>query len=463
LEHLYVKLLGEEDVSSSSCHTMASVFESGDARISELVVKWLTALGTNAGNLVSSLDDVSSPGGVSLLVSECGATFPGSMRVSVLLMHLAWEQCQAWARDRDSSQELETIVRGCWGIQETKVRLQFMALVWKTFFQRPLIDAGRITESLGSSVGSRATQCREQLQMNADSVGDWLRVVGSFLDCFLQTLSLCPVPGQEEELPLSYDVLDVGGSSTGLLTAVLSCSTPSSETLSLEQQLAWVLGLAWQLKVDTRPLTLFNTSETQQLFNTGPGIIHSLFTDQNVTVVRSRSVWLERVLEAAVGHIHRIPGCQGGDYDTEHFEALVMRCRELGRLWFLSDHVRLAQVEALFRAGFDSLAWELLSSVTDKELLVGRLLELCLLRLTRQVYSQEEEGGVATLQVSLVSQLSARRDSSLCVSDASIADTVSLLAWVTSHTEEQEKHELATAALGAARVLQVRSNRAATR
>lgn len=48
------------------------------------------------------------------------------------------------------------------------------------------------------------------------------------------------------------------------------------------------------------------------------------------------------------------------------------------------------------------------------------------------------------------------------MADSSILDTVSLLAWVTANIEDTDRHDVATQALSAAQILQVRNNRQGT-
>ena len=48
------------------------------------------------------------------------------------------------------------------------------------------------------------------------------------------------------------------------------------------------------------------------------------------------------------------------------------------------------------------------------------------------------------------------------MADSSILDTVALLAWVTANIVETDKHNIATQALSAAQILQVRNNRQQT-
>ena len=104
-----------------------------------------------------------------------------------------------------------------------------------------------------------------------------------------------------------------------------------------------------------------------------------------MAVNKARVVWLGVATEAAVGHIHQVPG-EGRQYDMATFHNLSEKLLQLGKVWFMSDLVRVCQVDSLYRAGYDDLASELRTSVTDLASLSDRLLEVCLLRLAKHVW-----------------------------------------------------------------------------
>jgi len=179
--------------------------------------------------------------------------------------------------------------------------------------------------------------------------------------------------------------------------------------------------------------------------------------DRNVAVGTARAAWVEAVVEAAVARVHRLPGAEG--WDTAEFQAASTRLLNLTRLWFMTDLVRVCQVDQLFRAGLDSLALELRAGVTDLQGLAARLLEVALLRVAKHVWAGEGQGRAATLPAQLVPHLAERRDEALLVSEAGLVDTVALLAWTTACLEDEDRLNLSTSALAAAQVLVVRNNR----
>jgi len=453
IKHTFLDLIEDESLLTS--YSLSGVFECGNGRLSEILARWLVKLGADARSLVKE-DDSFEDSKSRKMIDKCKQFFPHSAAVSILVIHVCWEHMQSWTRDRDSVQMVEMVVWSCWSLSCPSLRAKFLALVWRTFFEQLLRDCARMTEVLAKNISNKEAKCCEVLQMKADTVAGWLARLSDLLDCQLQTLTLT---GEEEVMELQYDILSTE-SQSHLLDHVWACSVPDMELISLEHQLAMVLELTWTLKIHLRPMQLFNTAETTQLLNTQPGLMSSIFTDHNVAVNKARVVWLGVTTEAAVGHIHLLPG-EGKQYDTEMFLKLCDKLLQLGKVWFLSDLVKVSQVDSLYRAGYDDLASEMRTSVTDMASLSDRLLEVSLLRLAKHVWSGalDSQGRLAAVPPALVTQLADRKQASTGVAEAGMVDTVALLAWAASMIDDTDRHNLATQALAAAQVLQVRNNR----
>jgi len=372
-----------------------------------------------------------------------------------LLVHVCWEQLQTWTRDRDNLPSvLPSLLPGLWAIHCPVLRAHFLALLWRTFMDKLLQDTARLTETMAKTVVNRSAKCMEVCQFSAENAGAVLGLMASLLDCQLQTLALL---GEHPALPIQYDEL-CKDSRPHLLEHVQATKIPDIELVSLQHQLATVLELSWTLKVDLRPLHIFNSMEAGQLLQTQPGMFSSLFVDHNASVNRARVSWVEVVVEAAVGHIHLRPG-EGRVYDTETFQQFCTKLYQVSKVWFLSDLVRTCQVEHLYRAGYDDLGLELKGGVTDVQRLASRLLEVGLLRLAKHVWTGDNQGRLAAVPPALLSHLAERKEASNSVAEAGLVDTVALLAWTANTLEDEDRHNLATSALAAGQVLTVRNNR----
>jgi len=436
-------------------YTMAEVFECGNGRISEILARWLIKLGADSKSLMSSMECLED-NSVKLLVEKGATFFPSSCSLNILIIHMCWEHMQMWTRNRDNIDLLDTVIKSLWNIPCPTLRVKTISLIWRTFIVQLLRDCAKITESLAKSLTNKNNKCMEVLQMKADSVADWLSRISDLLECQLQTLTHT---GDGLVVDIHYDNLATE-SQPHLLDHVLNCTLPDIEIVSLEQQVTLVLELTWTLKIHQRPLQLFNTAETTQILQTQSSLMSSFFSDPDTGVQKTRVVWLGIAMEASVGHIYLKLG-EGKEYETDNFTRLSEKLMQLGRVWFMSDLVRICQVDSLYRAGYDDLASELRPTVTDTSALGDRLLEISLLRIAKYVWSgsTDSQGRLAAVPSALITQLADRKQASAGVADAGMVDTVELLAWATGTIQDTDRHNLATQALAAAQVLQVRNNR----
>jgi len=310
-----------------------------------------------------------------------------------------------------------------------------------------------------SSGSNKESKCKDSLLMNYESVPMWLDRVCDVLDCTLQTLNLTSdvVLVDTEEDELHYDELS-HDQSPHLLDTLQSYKVVDGDTMSLFYQLTLVLDISWTLRLSFRPLTLFTSAETHTLMATQPGIMSSIFTDHNSAVNKNRRQWISIASDASVGRIHPL---SGGDIDILSYQNIQEQLMVLARDWFLSDFVKMCQVVSLYRAGHDDMAGDLRSSITDIQALSDRVLEVALIRMAKYIWGAEtdSQGRLAAVPSSLVSHLAERQLESDSVADSSLVDTVALLGWISTHIENTDQHALATQALSAAQVLQVRSNR----
>ena len=463
-------------------HTLATVFEAGDGRVAELVARWALGLAGGLEGLVAALGSP-SPSPAQRLLTLAGSLFPASSSAAVVTVHAVWEVAQAWSRHRPAPPP--PLLPALWSLHCPALRARLAGLAWRTFFLPLVQEVARLTEAAAnSSLKSRAGRCSEALQLPPEAIAELLVLAARLLDCQLQSLSL---GGGESAPAVTYDPLG-GEARAHLLEHLQGAPAPELEEVSVQHQLVTVLELSWSLGAAVRPLQLFSSAEGSALLQARPGVLAGLFVDRNVAVGRARAAWVEAVVEAAVARVHRLAGAEG--WETAEFQAASTRLLHLTRLWFLTDLVRVCQVDQLYRAGLDSLALELRAGVTDLQGLasrcvpppvcpLARCLEVALLRVAKHVWAGEGQGRLATLPAQLVPHLAERRDEALLVSEAGLADTVALLAWTTACLEDEDRRNLSTSvspspgrtclpsppptdslqALAAAQVLVVRNNR----
>ena len=112
-------------------------------------------------------------------------------------------------------------------------------------------------------------------------------------------------------------------------------------------------------------------------------VMTSWFSDYNASVKKERLNWIELVTNNSTGYIHKLAD---NHLDTDQYRQFYNIILQLGKVWFMSEEVRVYQCQALFKAGFDSLGAELRSNIGEKDKIAGKLLEIGLLRLAKYLY-----------------------------------------------------------------------------
>ena len=365
VKRVYSSLLTEAGAGEDlTVYSLSGVFQCGDGRLAELLARWLIKLGLTSRTLVQELETVEDTSLCRALLQPCWKYFPRSSDLSVLVLHLCWEHLQHWTRNRDRVTCLEDVGWSLWSISSPSLRLKFLSLVWRTYCQDLLRETSKLTESLARTVVvNKEEKCRDLLQMKAETVAVWLSRLADLLDCHLQTLSLSTGLVEDGEEEVGYDELSYD-KSPHLLDHVKKLRPTDGDTVSLYHQLCVVLELSWSLRLSSRPSLLFTSAESHLLLGTQPGLMSSLFSsDHNTTVNKERRAWITVVTEAGVGRIHYLPGHQR---DTKEFVRTMEKLVQVSRVWFLTDYVRLCEVESLYRAGHDDLASENRTTISDK-------------------------------------------------------------------------------------------------
>ena len=362
---VFCSLLGEEEEDPAT-YSLSGVFQCGDGRLAELLSRWLIKLGLTSRTLVQELESLQVEQEESAvarrLLEPCWKYFPRSSDLTVLVLHLCWEHLQLWTRNRDKINILEDVIWSLWSLSSNNLRLKFLSLVWKTYFQDVVRETTKLTESLAKTLGQKKEdKCRDLLQMKVETVAAMLSKLSSLLDCHLQTLSLTTGAEEDREEEVGYDELS-HDKSPHLLDHIRKFRPGEVETVSLHHQVCLVLELCWTLRLTSRPSQLFSSAETHLVLGTQPGLISSIFTEHNSSLNKERRAWICLVTEASVGRIHSLPGQQR---DTREFTRIQDKLVQLSRVWFLTDYVKLCEVDALYRAGHDDLAAENRTCITD--------------------------------------------------------------------------------------------------
>ena len=369
-----LSLAGEELILKYTIH---DVFDNGNGRVAELVSKWLLKLGSNSLNLTSNIEGFTDTKDLTL-VTKVSLYFPRSMDCNILLVHMCWEELQRWQRDRDDVQLLETSIMSLSSLSCPSLRIQFSNLIWRSFFSKLFRDLAKRTDEFKKTTCNEKVVCEKEFGLQVENIPSLLNILLGFIDKTLDLMKHVE-PG---EIICDYDSLNMN-KHLHLLDHIKNTGFPDPDILSLEHQVAAVLFLTWKLKLPVRPLKVFNSVEINNLLSIQSAAMISWFSDYNASVKKERLNWTELVTDTSTGYIHRVSDNQLDTEQYRHFYSIIL---QLGKIWFMSEEVRVYQCLALFKAGFDSLGAELRSSIGEKEKIAVKLLEVALLRLAKYLY-----------------------------------------------------------------------------
>ena len=88
------------DVDVRRGYTVASIFDSGDGRVYEMIGKWLLRLVPDTRVLLEKLDS-EEQSDEKALVEKCGEFFPKSVNQDLLIVHMIWDLLQKWTKGRE--------------------------------------------------------------------------------------------------------------------------------------------------------------------------------------------------------------------------------------------------------------------------------------------------------------------------------------------------------------------------
>ena len=155
------------------------MYECGDGRLSEILSRWLQTLGVSCRSLLEQEECESEETVSRRLVDTARRYYPLSSSVSVILLHLVWDQLKTWSRDRSKLEMLQDIVWSVWSVSNPQLRLKFLSLIWRTYFQEMIRDCAKLTDTFSKSVQvNRETRCWDVLMMRPETVSTWLSSLG---------------------------------------------------------------------------------------------------------------------------------------------------------------------------------------------------------------------------------------------------------------------------------------------
>lgn len=421
LQHIF------EDVS------LKSVLMKGRGCVSELVAKWLTSGGVDPELLVindvlhqDQTDEVvinnkeienwqreliksqQTFEHLNLLKNQ----FPYSLRASMLLCNMSWEYAVTWMKNIEDLTCLEAAVSCLKHIPEHNIKLGLSTLLWNTHLKMIFESCCKLLNKVGKL--PKPKLCQQDTKFSDVQLVQFLEICCQFLDHFMDIFQKCC---NTQSTQLQYEpIFENGG--LPLAELALQQNIVNYDLLHLHYQLSLALVLMASFEVKhSKPLSsLFIASVNSVFFSDITKECNLSFRNCDQKIIHSQTQFLYKIISAS---IESITINNGVIFATLHVNSMA-KCLSLARMWNIEvDLLKKYQIVQLFTSGFDSLAEELLPSVTEKKELGAALLAIAGKRLAQFLASStglaEKIGALSPALTNYLEVLVSKRSVITCV------------------------------------------------
>ncbi|XP_012523480.2 rab3 GTPase-activating protein non-catalytic subunit isoform X1 [Monomorium pharaonis] len=459
---------------------LASILSRGRGSVSELVAKWISTTGINPARLIdttdvefdqlqSSIDNYLQPTDtlseatavqvprqeriklVSLSVeiegeAKVNATteacildnmtllkrhFPYSLTSSVLLANLCWEFAMSWDKDVTQLDSLATALTVLRQIPMKNMRHGVCCLLWTLHIKKRMEAVAKLMNKLGKLPKERL--CMQDIGLSDIQVTMFLQHCVTFLDIFLDAEILERGDGtiiKSEEL---WDGC-LGGPQAFAVLAI--SQTPAwYDLILLHVQVANVLYMIACLNLKMlKPLNnLFESVVQPYLFqDITDKVLLTWYRDDKRDNIRTE--FLCKIITASMEFIHR-ETTDGVTISSTQAISWMSKCQTLASIWKINnDELRIHQTCQLYINGFDRLAEEVTTAVTDIERLAANLLPIAGRRMMSYLSKTPnllEE--MSRMSPALTRYLESLNIPEIVCTNCSNADTMELIRRVSMH------------------------------
>ncbi|KAF5303848.1 hypothetical protein FQR65_LT08105 [Abscondita terminalis] len=432
--------------------SLKHVLEKGKGTVSELVAQWLTTAGVDPQSIIlnseSTCDNSSDNNLVFDRLNVIKKQFPYSLDAGVLLANMCWEYAMAWQKQLQEFEYLTAAIECLKNVPQPHLKQGMYNLVWNTHLKILFESACKLINKVGKLPKEKL--CKQDTGLTDFQISSFINVCTNFLDNFLDVVQLSY---NSEKIPIRYEEIWENG---GL---------PLAELALQQSHINYdLLHAHYQLSLTIQMITTFTFKHTKPVNNLFDSAVISLFfTDfQQKTQVSwhrsdtkthaSRTQFLLKVISASIETV----SVNDNKIFTANHVQWMAKCQSLARVWNLDfDLLKRFQIIQLFLNGFDSIAEELMPSLTELNKLGPDLLIVAGKRLHQFITSSNDLGEkIAALSPALTKYLDSLQNGEWCA-----PSSLEAILNVTTHClrcldEKQNEYKLACQLLDACATLQ---------
>lgn len=250
--------------------------------------------------------------------------------------------------------------------------------MWNTHLKIVIESTSKLINKVGKLPKERL--CKQDTGLSDDQITLFLTICSDFLDKFIDVTQ---ESYQVAKTKLQFENIWENGGSWSLVELAAQQKEVNFDLLHLHYQLILVLQLMATFSIKhTKPVTTLFECFVGNLFFTElqRKVEITWWSKSDMKINSSRIQFLFKIITASLESV--TVNESGKIFATEHVR-WMSKCVTLGRFWNLDvDILRRYQIIRLYCNGYDSLAQELVSAVTDPNDLGKELLKICVSRLS---------------------------------------------------------------------------------
>ncbi|XP_072040283.1 rab3 GTPase-activating protein non-catalytic subunit-like [Amphiura filiformis] len=391
-----------EDLLALSCVIHTKPSQEAFSQLDKAVSKAWTSSQNSSGISESQSNDVSVKrileGGRELVHSLC-RRFPHSMEHDVLQAHCTWEYIVQWNKNPEVTDFFACALQHLDGIRNAVLRHGVASMVWHTFIIKRVSSTAYLMEKVGKAPKDRL--CRRDVGLSETALLKFLELTCELLDRIYQTeaeTSLAPVFEIEDHWQL------IQGPAP-LVELAVGQPLPNHQLVDLHKQLSTVMHAVMVFGMKSiKVLGIFDFTTRNAFFrDLHSTIVLPSSADMDMGLLASRQQFLTRVITAAVQTLlpahteeedpqskHPTSPSTSAPTDlyrlskTHAANAWPETVIQLAVVFGVDvDLVKRHHVCELYKSGYDSVAQEILVTITEHTEMGSQLLQIAGLRLAQ--------------------------------------------------------------------------------
>ncbi|XP_014250236.1 rab3 GTPase-activating protein non-catalytic subunit [Cimex lectularius] len=300
--------------------------------------------------------------------------FPYSLATGPLLANVTCEYLLTWVKNPDNTELLATALHFLKSITSHLLQLGLCSIIWNVHLKIHFENSVKLLHKIGKLPKERL--CKQHLNMSDKNVKHFLKYLLEYFEIYIEAyLSSTNLDYNDEKHLVSREGLWTSETQPSLAEIAIAQGKPNLKIVNIQKQCAkalWFLA-SFPIRQFKPVTTLFHSIEETYLWVDIKSKANIMSPSPDPKIEEARTSFLIKVIKSAI----ETNLSEDGVPNVQEIMVWIGHCFSLANDWALpAEPLRIQQVVNLYNNNCDTLAREVVSSVTEKETLGSLLLVL---------------------------------------------------------------------------------------